>query len=219
MVSFGGMDVNWTPKDLSEALTKKIIMYEGSVKKKKGKVSYGLEMLFILIYQVVIILFLGFLLHMFSYTLLCLVAISILRMFSGGAHFSKFIHCLIASICLTLSISFSSKYLPSIIGIEYWHIFSYPLIIIILIRYAPILFKKENIFNKTQKIRNKFISIFIALFLMILSLFIPNTYSLVIGQVLMYQIFTITPFGITIIHLLDKKLLKKEITLNEKVSL
>ncbi|MFE3976656.1 MULTISPECIES: accessory gene regulator ArgB-like protein [unclassified Peribacillus] len=201
--------MNWGPKDLSEVLTEKILTNDGSLKRKKGEIRYGLEMLIILIYQVVIILSLGFLLHMFYYTLLCLVSLSIFRMFSGGAHFSKFNHCLIASIFLIFAISFSSKYFPPITDIDYWHIFSYPLLIILIIRYAPILFKKENIFNKTQKKRNKFISISIALLLMIFSLFIPNTYSLVIGQVLIYQTFTITPFGISIIHLMDKKLLKR----------
>ncbi len=216
---FGGVSVNWGPKDLAQAITNEVIAHESSFRKVSGKIRYGLEMMIILLYQVFIVLLLGSLFDLFFLTLLCLLSLSMFRMFSGGAHFSKFHHCLIASVMLIFTISFTSKYLSPMLDIIYWQIIAYPIVIFFVWRYAPILFKKEAAFSNSQKQKNKWTSILIALFLMIISLFIPKAYAIVIMQVLVYQTFTITPIGVFIIHSIDKILIKKEIDLNEKVSL
>lgn len=211
--------MNWGPKDLAQAITNEVIAHESSFRKVSGKIRYGLEMMIILLYQVFIVLLLGSLFDLFFLTVLCLLSLSVFRMFSGGAHFSKLHHCLIASVMLIFTISFTSKYLSPMLDIIYWQLIAYPIVIFFVWRYAPILFKKEAAFSDSQKQQNKWISISIALFLMIVSLFIPKTYSIVIMQVLVYQTFTITPIGVFIIHSIDKILIKKEIDLNEKVSL
>lgn len=196
-----------SPNKIANYLSKEAVIHSDINKKKRDQIRYGLEWGISGFYQILLTLLIGASLGVFFETCLSLLVISSLRVFSGGAHFSKYNHCLIASIILVVSIAATSSYIltliPNLHGVYYW---TYPLFTLIILLYAPALFKKKDVMSKDRIKKVKIISLFIAISFMTLSFLISSKYSIVIWQSLCYQIITLTPLGIKVIHFIDSSI-------------
>ncbi|OHR66955.1 hypothetical protein HMPREF3291_00845 [Bacillus sp. HMSC76G11] len=200
-----------SPSKIAYHLSERAVLYSEINKKKKDHIRYGLEWAISCAYQILLALAIGFCLGVFTETLVALTTLASLRAFAGGAHFSKYGHCLIVSVALIVGIAFSGSYILSFISQPFLlYMFTYPLFLLCIFLYAPLLFKKNGVFTSEQTSRVKVISAIITVIFIILSFISPAAISIVIWQSLCYQIITLTPAGVKVIHSIDSLITSKE---------
>jgi accessory gene regulator B len=200
----------FSPKLIATKFSERAILFGNIDPREKDRIRYGLEWGISGFYQIALTLLIGYSVGLFIETLLVLTTISSLRLFAGGAHFSNFNYCLIASVSLIIGIAFSGPFLLHIFSnVNTLLLITYPILLAFLWNYAPVLFKKRNKKTNREIQQAKHISITISVAFMLLSFCLPDIYALAIYTALFFQVFTITPFGIKIIHFIDSKLTKR----------
>lgn len=199
-----------SPNKIATQLSDRIVSNTMYSYKEKDHIRYGLEWGISGFYQIALTLFVGSCLNLFLETLLALCTIASLRIFSGGSHFSRFNHCLIASISIIIGIAYSNYYVWEMIGTRTLPIlvFTYPILFLIILIKAPVLFKKKGALSQKQVRKMKYTSIIVALSLMFLSLMIPDKFSIIIWQSLCFQILTLTNFVGKLISIINSLLIK-----------
>jgi len=184
-----------SPNAIAHKISGKVILYNDQFALQKDEIRYGLESLLLTLNQLLLILILALPFGILPEALILYFAHSILRTFSGGAHFQRYLTCLIYG---TLSITLSSLAI-----VHFYHTWAAikPLLIILLtlsfvlvIWKAPVLYKNKGFFTQKQLLRKKCISTFLFIFLFIISIIVFNNTSLMyaIWFALILQSLTLT---------------------------
>ena len=148
------------------------------------KIHYGLECLYIFITKGIIIFTVAYFLGILKYTLFFVITYGLVRTFACGLHATSSLACLIASTLLFLLFPFLSKVL--IIN-NYIRLIVMLISTLLIYKFAPADTKKRPIINEKKRKKLKYISTFISLSYMILTLFIKKNFilnSLMIGLTL-----------------------------------
>lgn len=173
------------------------------------KIQYGLEILLINFFKIIILFATASLLGILKYTLISFLIFSTLRCFACGAHGNSSFQCII----INYIIFFSNVYCSIYIRLNILFIITIFLISIILIfKYAPADTEERPLIS--SKLRNslKKKSIVVATFFFIASLLIKNpTYSSLIVYSIFSESLVITP--------IFYKLLKKPYNNYKKINL
>lgn len=171
-------------------------------------VSYGIEVVLGALLQFIVILGTAAILGVFWPVLAVLFSAVIYRIFSGGAHCSDFYRCLTLSLLVFIPLGYLvnqlaySEYNYTIITVGML------LVLISTLRWAPAENPKHPI-KAEKRQRFKFIClILIALFLAVFWVMPTNIFITGIFVGLLWQAFTITPWGTTCLHLADKLMIK-----------
>ena len=156
------------------------------------KIHYGFEAIYVFITKSIVIFITTYFLGILKYTLLFLVAYSLIRTFACGLHANKSSVCMIASLIIFIIIPYLCKiviipwYLKIIFAtFSLFHIY----------KFAPADTKKRPIVNKNKRKYLKLISIFIAIIYSIFSFILDNRVlcnSLILA--LLVESFMISPY-------------------------
>ena len=125
-------------------------------------INYGLESIYLTLVKIVIIIFLSLLLGIFKEVILMIVSYNIIRFFAFGLHAPNSTSCLITSIILFIGGAYVSVYLDISIYIKI--IISFISILLISI-YAPADTEKRPLINRKKRIKYKYISIVVSIFM------------------------------------------------------
>jgi len=181
------------PNYLANKLTDNVISHDASLKKDMQKIRYGLEWLISGANQFILILAFGLFFDFLGEALTCLFGGAILRMFSGGAHFSGYYRCLIFSTIQIVFISYLSSILADIIPEFIVYLTILPLSLIVVFLKAPMLFKKTHLFDlkKRQRARNTSLLVII-IFFIISETLLSNSMSLALWVGVLFQVLSLT---------------------------
>ena len=125
-------------------------------------INYGLESIYLTLVKIVIIIFLSLLLGIFKEVILMIVSYNIIRFFAFGLHAPNSTSCLITSIILFIGGAYVSVYLDISIYIKI--IISFISILLISI-YAPADTEKRPLINRKKRMKYKYISIVVSIFM------------------------------------------------------
>ena len=125
-------------------------------------INYGLESIYLTLVKIVIIIFLSLLLGIFKEVILMIVSYNIIRFFAFGWHAPNSTSCLITSIILFIGGAYVSVYLDISIYIKI--IISFISILLISI-YAPADTEKRPLINRKKRMKYKYISIVVSIFM------------------------------------------------------
>lgn len=125
-------------------------------------INYGLESIYLTLVKIVIIIFLSLLLGIFKEVILMIVSYNIIRFFAFGLHAPNSTSCLITSIILFIGGAYVSIYLDISIYIKI--IISFISILLISI-YAPADTEKRPLINRKKRLKYKYISIVVSIFM------------------------------------------------------
>ncbi|WP_044894913.1 accessory gene regulator ArgB-like protein [Bacillus alveayuensis] len=197
---------NIAPNTISHHLADFIAKNNPKYINEKDQIRYGLEWVISGLYQFISVILLGHLFNTLSFSISALISGAMIRMFSGGIHFKKYIKCYIYS-TLTIQLTgiFAARYSENLFSAKVYYTIVF-LTFIIFLKYAPKLYKTKELFNVTDKKRFKVISICLLLLFFILTEFIihDNKYVFCIWTSIALQAFTITNIGEKVILFLDK---------------
>lgn len=157
------------------------------------KIQYGLEILFINFFKIIILFITASLLGIFRYTLISFLVFSILRTFACGAHGNSSFQCII----INYIIFFSNVYCSIYINLNNLFLIIVFLISIILIyMYAPADTEERPLISRKLRCSLKKKSIVVAIFFLIVALLIKNSIysSLIIYSVLSESLVTTPAF-------------------------
>ena len=136
-------------------------------------INYGLESIYLTLVKIVIIIFLSLLLGIFKEVILMIVSYNIIRFFAFGLHAPNSTSCLITSIILFIGGAYVSIYLDISIYIKI--IISFISILLISI-YAPADTEKRPLINRKKRIKYKYISIVVSIFMTIFLINFHDSY-------------------------------------------
>lgn len=125
-------------------------------------INYGLESIYLTLVKIVIIIFLSLLLGIFKEVILMIASYNIIRFFAFGLHAPNSTSCLITSIILFIGGAYVSVYLDISIYIKI--IISFISILLISI-YAPADTEKRPLINRKKRMKYKYISIVVSIFM------------------------------------------------------
>lgn len=125
-------------------------------------INFGLESIYLTLVKIVIIIFLSLLLGIFKEVILMIVSYNIIRFFAFGLHAPNSTSCLITSIILFIGGAYVSVYLDISIYIKI--IISFISILLISI-YAPADTEKRPLINRKKRMKYKYISIVVSIFM------------------------------------------------------
>lgn len=156
------------------------------------KIQYGLEILLINFFKIIILFATASLLGILKYTLISFLIFSTLRCFACGAHGSSSFQCII----INYIIFFSNVYCSIYINLNIVFLISIFLISIVLIlKYAPADTEERPLISSKLRDSLKKKSIIITFFFFIASLLIRNSiYSNLITYSIFSESLVITPF-------------------------
>lgn len=181
------------PNTLATNLSNLVIAENPQFKKSKNKIRYGLEWIISGLNQIVIVCLLVWPFGILPETLVALLTGALLRMFSGGSHFTRYYFCLVFSTIQIISLT--------IICVKYTDFLSSHnklLLLFLLLSFlitmvkAPVLHKKKHIFNKDSILRLKITAITIYVIFAGVSLFFPYSIMYCIWLPLIFQSITLT---------------------------
>ncbi|AGL02398.1 accessory gene regulator ArgB-like protein [Desulfoscipio gibsoniae] len=168
--------------------------------------GYGAEIILGSVFKLVVLFLIAALLRVVYEVAILLFVIGLLRTLSGGAHCSAYYRCLVTSVLIILSLGCMIKVMfPLFQGLPGLILAGVLVISFCLYwRYAPQASLNKPLKSKAIKDRFRKLTLIAALFLSIVSFIVGPGYliSWIIAFGLLWQAFTLTPFG----HLLIKKL-------------
>lgn len=186
------------PNTIAQKLAAKIVEANEQLIPQKDAIRYGIEWVLITVLQIVLVLLIALPLGLFFEVLTMLIVGSIFRAFSGGAHLSKFLSCLIFSTVQLLLFSYLAKaYLSTFVE---FNLLIYALVassLVIVALYAPILHKKKALFSPEQKRQQKYRSLVVfGLFAVFFSIvFYQTSIMYAAFFALLIQTFSLTHFA------------------------
>lgn len=174
-----------------------------------GKISYGVECVFVFLFSIGTILFFGWLTDTFRETLMITLGYFLMKSLIGGPHLSGFLRCLGYSVFLIVGTGFLFK-----TGYEN---FSLLLLIIltvtgslVIFNYAPMLTVNKH-FTGEQNIRRRLIAVTLLLIVAVINIFAwnYNWIGLLIG--ISISVFNISPVGSSLVQWVDSVTKRKEV--------
>lgn len=170
--------------------------------------AYGLEILLGAVIKLLIVIFLAWLFHVVSLTLIVLVSYAAFRCFGGGAHMSTYFKCLILGTTVIVGLGLISQVtLPSRLLINL-AIFALVFALFVCFKWAPGDTEKKLITEPEIRLRQKrkMVAIIAVWSLIILYLLYQslNIYALAMILGSISSVFLITPWGYHILATIDK---------------
>lgn len=204
---------------MEKLVNKILILYKnhlGIDSRQEAILRYSLKLLISSIEGYILALFIAWSLDLFSYVLIVMITVSTLRVFSGGAHCSSAINCIIYGAITMNVLGGLGKIMefPKIVEVLLISlVFLYSLWAVK--KYAPADTPGKPISTKLQKDKLRKRSIFIVCIWAVLLLGLTFSYK---GQVrvltyassigILWQSFTLTNMGYKLCHVLDKLISK-----------
>lgn len=196
----------YTPNQLSINLANLVVTNNPEFTHMRDEIRYGLEWLISALIQILLVGILSILFNVFIEAFLTLFAGSILRIFIGGAHFSSYFKCTLIGSFLIVFISKISNLYSEYLFHDQIYLLSILLMVVIILRRAPVLHKTKDQFSLGKKRRYKSYGILWFITLVCLNTFVieETSYRTCIWIGVMFQIFSITPIGGKLINKIDK---------------
>ncbi|KOA20281.1 accessory regulator protein B [Clostridium homopropionicum DSM 5847] len=161
------------------------------------KIRYGLQVIFMNIFKMIILFVTAYFLGLFKYTLISLLSFGFIRTFSCGVHADSSIKCITCNFIIflgnvLLSLSFSLNFISMVI------LFSISLILII--KYAPADTAERPLVSKKLRRTLKIKSCIAVLLLFLLSILLTNPiYKNILVYSALQESFLITPLAYSIL--------------------
>lgn len=149
----------------------------------KDKIKYGLESIYILITKLVFVFFLAFLLQIELEVLIFLALYNIIRMPSFGLHATKSWICLITSTLIFIGFPITCKY---VYLTKYFKVALGLILILFIYKNSPADTHKRPIINKNRRLFFKYISTFIGIIFIYISILINDNF---ISNCLIFSLF------------------------------
>ena len=148
------------------------------------KIQYGLEILFINFFKLIILFISASLLGIFRYTLISFLIFSVLRTFACGAHGNSSFQCII----INYIIFFSNVYCSIYINLNNtFLIFVFLISLLLIYRYAPADTEERPLTSEKLRILLKIKSIVVAIFFFIVALLMRNP---IYSSLVIYSVFS-----------------------------
>lgn len=203
---------------LAHNIANKIAVYLGYDDEKKSVIAYGLTAIFQIITLFVIITIVGLIFDIWYESFIIFISVGIIRKSTGGAHSETMYGCILISVLNIVILSSLSRYIlnyPLNIYVNLLiSILIYVLCLFTFYTRVPIASPKKPITNseKIKRLRNQSyitITIFfiISIIFVLLAEKIARFYSIAfsIRLAMLWQLFTLTDFGMIFINKIDLK--------------
>lgn len=201
---------------LSQSIANKISVELGFDEDKKQVIAYGLLALIQLFLYLFIISFIGFFLKITLEALIVLFSVSILRKYSGGAHSDSMVVCIVFGVIYCVTFSFCIKYflfnVVNFYSLSFIMLLVFATSFLIIDKYAPVDNPNKPIRTEKKRLRMKKYSYATLLFYFAISVALlffgkSNKYLYVFSLCLLigilWQVFSLTTFGIKLINTVD----------------
>lgn len=140
---------------------------------KLEEIKYGLSCLYLQISKIIIITFIAIILHIFYEYIIFLLIYSVIRATSFGLHATKSWICLLSSTLIFILLPIICKYITLSLNIK---VILGIILIILISKNAPADTKKKPIVNMKKRIIYKYLSTFIAIIYIYISIFINDNF-------------------------------------------
>jgi len=173
----------------------------------EDEIRYGLEIALGGLFQLAIITFVALLLGIAKEVIAIAISTALYRRYSGGAHCQAFYRCTLTSMITFILLGYLSQYIPT----SYWFLYiilTAILSIVVIHRYVPVDNPRNRITDEADKEKRRQKSYgFIFLILLASALtryfYDKELYSIALLLGLLWQNFTLSPWGNNYICFLD----------------
>lgn len=200
--------MNISPNIISHHLANYVAKHNLKYKNEQDRIRYGLEWVISGLYQFLSVVLIGYFFNVISFTIVALLTGALLRMFSGGIHFKKYIKCyLYSTVTILLTAIISNNYGNYLFSSMIYYLIVV-LTFIIFAKNAPKLYKTNELYNDQEKNRFKLFSLALLLFFYLLTEFIiyEQKYIFCIWTSIALQAFTLSKTGEKVILYIDKSI-------------
>lgn len=183
----------------------------GSDTRQENRMSFGLELLLGELVKTIFLLSLSWILGILPEVLCISIAAGVLRLASGGEHCSEYYRCLVGSTTFFLILGGGVHYLtPYFAGSGAYITIAISILLswAVLNKYAPGQTENRPINSERERVRFRRLSLFMILaYGIIMILFVNNlllrplALPILVGMV--EQVFTVSPWGYRLMHILD----------------
>lgn len=196
-------------KQLADRLAS-VMVREARFDRPVEVVAYGLEIIFNITIQTIIVMITAYLLHIFPTVLVALISAVIFRSLSGGTHCSNFYSCTVLSTTVFISIG----YLALKITMDmYLLVTVYAIILLATAIWAPV--NTQKALRKSKATMLKLSSLTFLVLIFGISTTFQLQQELIVATVmgLAWQVFSLTPLGIFVISKVDESFqyIRKEV--------
>ncbi len=147
------------------------------------KIQYGIDVILINIFKLIILFLTAYLLGILKYTVIAFISFAILRGFASGVHANSSINCIIMNYIIFLgNVYLSLNFLIS----KVWMMIIFIISIIFVILYAPADTEERPLISKKVRDALKIKAILIVLFFSIITLAMKNS---IYANLITYSIF------------------------------
>ena len=155
--------------------------------------QYGIEIIIINFYKLIILFVTSYFLNVFTYTLVAFIVFGVLRSFANGVHSDSSLKCIIVNYIVFLGnvfLSLSFKINTNLI------IILFLISLILVVRYSPADTAERPLVSKKLRKASKLKSIIVVLIFCFMCLLLPNSiYKNIITYSILEESFLITPLA------------------------
>ncbi|WP_143314605.1 accessory gene regulator B family protein [Clostridium sp. HBUAS56017] len=186
---------------VTDKLTKKLTNFIGETLSKSDedleKIEYGIKVIFLNLFKMIILFSTAYILGVFKYTLIALIIFAIFRTFASGAHANSSLQCIILNYVLFLGNVYVSMYFPlNKLYISLIFIIS----LILTYFYAPADTADRPLVSKKLRKSLKIKSLLVVIFFYIICMIIKNDiYMNLITFSILEEALVITPVSYKIL--------------------